>query len=89
MEEFVAKILKIILFVLVGAAPLLGGFSGGICCGTYVPVYRLTLGPVRRSTVSPDNAVGHSQDLQTLFKPLGNWRYPYRFMLTSRWMIPS
>lgn len=35
MEEFVAKTLKVILFVLVGVALLLGGFSGGFVVGAH------------------------------------------------------
>ena len=53
-----AKILKVILFILVGAALLLGGFSGGFVAGHMFPL-----------NGSPDTQSSTPQDLQTLFKP--------------------
>jgi len=70
MEEFVAKILKVILFVLIGAALLLGGFSGGFVVGHMFPLsssLAATLPGI--PTVSPDAQSSTPQDLQTLFKP--------------------
>jgi carboxyl-terminal processing protease len=70
MEEFVAKILKVILFVLIGAALLLGGFSGGFVVGHMFPLngsLPATLPGI--PTVSPEAQSSTPQDLQTLFKP--------------------
>jgi carboxyl-terminal processing protease len=69
-EEFVAKILKVILFVLVAAALLVGGFSGGFVVGHMFP-FQQGLPSVLPGlpTVSPETQTATPQDLQTLFKP--------------------
>src|SRR5271157_2890979 len=70
MEEFVAKILKVILFVLIGAALLLGGFSGGFVVGHMFPLNTsLPASLPGIPTVSPDTQSSTPQNLQTLFKP--------------------
>ena len=65
-----AKILKVILFVLVGAALLLGGFSGGFVVGHMFPL-NSSLPAILPGipTVSPETQSSTPQDLQTLFKP--------------------
>lgn len=73
MEEFVAKVLKVILFVLIGVALLLGGFSGGFVVGHMFPLsgFQASL-PAALSgapTVSPEAQAATPQNLQTLFKP--------------------
>ena len=65
-----AKILKVILFVLIGVALLLGGFSGGFVVGHMFPLsgsLSATLPGI--PTVSPEAQSSTPQDLQTLFKP--------------------
>ncbi len=65
-----AKILKVILFVLIGVALLLGGFSGGFVVGHMFPLnssLAATLPGI--PTVSPEAQSSTPQDLQTLFKP--------------------
>jgi carboxyl-terminal processing protease len=64
------KILKVILFVLVGAALLLGGFSGGFVVGHMFPL-NSSLPAILPGipTVSPETQSSTPQDLQTLFKP--------------------
>jgi carboxyl-terminal processing protease len=73
MEEFVAKTLKVILFVLIGAALLLGGFSGGFVVGHMFPLngFQQSLPAALPDipTVSPDTQSSTPQNLQTLFKP--------------------
>jgi len=73
MEEFVAKTLKVVLFVLIGAALLLGGFSGGFVVGHMFPLngFQQGLPAVLPGipTVSPETQSSTPQDLQTLFKP--------------------
>jgi len=70
MEEFVAKILKVILFVLIGVALLLGGFSGGFVVGHLFPLNgSLPAALPGIPTVSPESQSGTPQDLQTFFKP--------------------
>jgi len=66
----VAKILKVVLFCLIGVALLLGGFSGGFVVGHVFPLngsLPATLPGI--STVSPEAQSSTPQDLQTLFKP--------------------
>ena len=60
-----AKILKVILFVLIGAALLLGDFSGGFVVGHLFPSVVLP----GISTASPETQPSTPQNLQTLFKP--------------------
>ena len=65
-----AKILKVVLFCLIGVALLLGGFSGGFVVGHVFPLngsLPATLPGI--STVSPEAQSSTPQDLQTLFKP--------------------
>ena len=65
-----AKILKVILFVLIGVALLLGSFSGGFVVGHLFPLngsLPATLPGI--PTVSPESQSGTPQDLQTFFKP--------------------
>ncbi|HUH95722.1 MAG TPA: S41 family peptidase [Anaerolineales bacterium] len=68
-----AKILKVILFVLIGLALLLGGFTGGFVVGHMFPfngfqqAFPSVLSGV--PTVSPESQSSTPQDLQTLFKP--------------------
>ncbi|HEY9153255.1 MAG TPA: S41 family peptidase, partial [Anaerolineales bacterium] len=65
-----AKILKIILFVLVGVALLLGGFSGGFVVGHMFPQgLPSTLSVGGAPTIPPGAQAATPQDLQTLFKP--------------------
>jgi len=68
----VAKILKVILFVLIGVALLLGGFSGGFVVGHMLPGgLQAGLPAILPGipTVSPESQSGTPQDLQTFFKP--------------------
>jgi carboxyl-terminal processing protease len=73
MEEFVAKTLKVVLFVLIGAALLLGGFSGGFVVGHMFPLngFQQSLPATLPGipTVSPETQSSTPQNLQTLFKP--------------------
>jgi carboxyl-terminal processing protease len=72
MEEFVPKILKVILFALIGLALLLGGFSGGFLMGNMSLSRGLGNVPAILSgapTVSPEAQSATPQNLQTLFKP--------------------
>jgi len=73
MEEFVAKTLKVVLFVLIGAALLLGGFSGGFVVGHMFPLngFQQSLPAALPGipTVSPETQSSTPQNLQTLFKP--------------------
>ena len=65
-----AKTLKVILFVLIGVALLLGGFSGGFVVGHMFPLnssLSATLPGI--PTISPEAQSSTPQDLQTLFKP--------------------
>ena len=68
-----AKILKVILFVLIGAALLLGGFSGGFVVGHMFPLngFQQSLPATLPGipTVSPGTQSSTPQDLQTFFKP--------------------
>ena len=67
-----AKILKVILFVLIGVALLLGGFSGGFVVGHMLPGgLQAGLPAILPGipTVSPESQSGTPQDLQTFFKP--------------------
>ena len=65
-----AKILKVILFVLIGVALLLGGFSGGFVVGHLFPLNgSLPAALPGIPTVSPESQSGTPQDLQTFFKP--------------------
>ena len=64
------KALKIVLFVLVGVALLLGGFSGGFVVGHMLPstdVQPFLTGGA--PTPSPETSAATPQDLQTLFQP--------------------
>lgn len=70
------RILKGILFGLVGLALLLGGFSGGFIAGhalsfrnfSFIPAMQLP-GGGSAPTTSPDIQASTPQDLQALFKP--------------------
>ncbi len=65
-----AKTLKVVLFVLIGAALLLGGFSGGFVVGHMFPLNTsLPASLPGIPTVSPDTQSSTPQNLQTLFKP--------------------
>ena len=67
-----AKILKVILFVLVGVALLLGGFSGGFIMGHMSLSNGQNLSTVLSNgvpTVPPGAQSSTPQNLQTLFKP--------------------
>ena len=68
-----AKILKVVLFVLTGAALLLGGFSGGFVVGHMFPLngFQQSLPATLPGipTVSPETQSSTPQNLQTLFKP--------------------
>lgn len=68
-----AKTLKVVLFVLIGAALLLGGFSGGFVVGHMFPLnsFQQSLPATLPGipTVSPEAQSSTPQDLQTLFKP--------------------
>ena len=65
-----AKILKVALFVLIGAALLLGGFSGGFVAGHMFQLNgSLSAALPGIPTVSPDTQSSTPQNLQTLFKP--------------------
>ncbi len=65
-----AKILKVILFVLIGVALLLGGFSGGFVVGHMFPLNSsLSASLPGIPTISPEAQSSTPQDLQTLFKP--------------------
>jgi carboxyl-terminal processing protease len=67
------KILKVILFGLIGVALLVGGFSGGFIAGHALPLGSfLPTGQTTNSTLptlSPETQTTTPQDLQTLFKP--------------------
>jgi len=69
----VAKTLKVVLFVLIGAALLLGGFSGGFVVGHMFPLngFQQSLPATLPGipTVSPETQSSTPQNLQTLFKP--------------------
>lgn len=68
-----AKTLKVVLFVLIGAALLLGGFSGGFVVGHMFPLngFQQSLPATLPGipTVSPETQSSTPQNLQTLFKP--------------------
>ncbi len=66
-----AKILKVVLFVLIGFALLLGGFSGGFVVGHMFPSGSTLPGVALPGipTVSPEAQSSTPQNLQTLFKP--------------------
>ena len=68
-----AKTLKVALFVLIGAALLLGGFSGGFVVGHMFPLngFQQSLPAALPGipTVSPETQSSTPQNLQTLFKP--------------------
>jgi carboxyl-terminal processing protease len=70
MEDFVAQALKVILFVLIGAALLLGGFSGGLIVGHAFPSTSLqqAVSP-GAPTVTPQEQAATPQNMQTFFKP--------------------
>lgn len=69
-----SKILKGILFGLIGLALLLGGFSGGFIVGHTLPFSGSSFLPSSQPpsfapTTSPQAQAATPQDLQTLFKP--------------------
>jgi carboxyl-terminal processing protease len=70
---FVNKILKVILFGLIGLALLVGGFSGGFIAGHALPFANfLSTGQIQNTTLpttSPQAQAATPPDLQTLFKP--------------------
>jgi carboxyl-terminal processing protease len=73
MEEFVEKILKVILFVLIGVALLLGGFSGGFIAGHAFQLGGslpgLSAAASGAPTVTPQEQSVTPPDLQTFFTP--------------------
>ncbi len=72
-EELVSKTLQVILFIVLGGALLVGGFSGGFIAGHLLPLSGGAPSGVASipsmPTVSPDTQSATPQDLQTLFKP--------------------
>ncbi len=68
-----SKTLQVILFIAIGFALLVGGFSGGFITGHLLPIGNLSplaAAPFLPSpSVSPQAQTATPQDLQTLFKP--------------------